>query len=289
MKRNIIQLVGIAVTVLLLVSCDKEEGEGGTKAVFSYVADGFIVNFTNFSTSATEYLWDFGDGSGATSTRKSPQHIYTAKGDYLVSLTAKMGEVTSVFIDTVTIIGPNIKIDGDFTDWEYVEYSHVNEDGQGGNLRAVKTFATGTHLHFMLEGTPQMELAIMQIYLDTDRNPETGYKTDWLYPLGSGADYKLEGSITDAWGGVQRHSGNPADGWSGFSGDIASFAEAIVYSEVKTVQDKKVIEFSIDRAYLGAMSNSLNYGILENSSGYVQVGSLPATGYPESKYALYPL
>src|SRR5690349_8885374 len=118
MRKYMIQLAGIAITLLIL-SCDKEDGDNGTKAVFSYVADGFVVNFTNFSTEATEYLWDFGDGTGETSTRKSPQYVFKAKGDYLVSLTAKNGDLTSTFIDTVTIIGPNIKIDSDFTDWEH--------------------------------------------------------------------------------------------------------------------------------------------------------------------------
>jgi len=45
------------------------------------------VNFTNTSTLADSYTWDFGDGT-ATSNATNPSHTYAAAGDYLVSLTA---------------------------------------------------------------------------------------------------------------------------------------------------------------------------------------------------------
>lgn len=44
------------------------------------------VQFTNLSTSALRYLWDFGDG--ATSTAENPSHTYTFLGDYTVTLIA---------------------------------------------------------------------------------------------------------------------------------------------------------------------------------------------------------
>jgi len=44
------------------------------------------VSFTNLSTNADSYLWDFGDGS--TSTQTNPQHTYTTKGSFTVKLTA---------------------------------------------------------------------------------------------------------------------------------------------------------------------------------------------------------
>ncbi len=44
------------------------------------------VNFTNQSTGASEYLWDFGDGQ--TSTETHPSHLYTQTGHYTVTLRA---------------------------------------------------------------------------------------------------------------------------------------------------------------------------------------------------------
>ena len=44
------------------------------------------VSFTNHSTNASSYLWDFGDGS--TSMQVNPEHSYDEPGEYLVCLTA---------------------------------------------------------------------------------------------------------------------------------------------------------------------------------------------------------
>jgi len=50
-----------------------------------YLPDA-IVLFSNLSTDAQNYLWDFGDGNNSTDT--NPYHEYTAIGNYTVSLTA---------------------------------------------------------------------------------------------------------------------------------------------------------------------------------------------------------
>jgi len=55
-------------------------------AKYSYAVDGYTVDLKNESSNATSYLWDFGDGT--TSTEKSPEHVYQAKGKYVITLTA---------------------------------------------------------------------------------------------------------------------------------------------------------------------------------------------------------
>ncbi|MBI2268844.1 MAG: PKD domain-containing protein [Bacteroidetes bacterium] len=60
---------------------------------------GVPVVFTNASTGATSYLWDFGDSN--TDNVQSPTHTYTAAGDYTVKLTASNGSCSS---NTTTII-----------------------------------------------------------------------------------------------------------------------------------------------------------------------------------------
>ena len=117
MKKNIVYLSGVLFLFITVSACKKDKTDSNLKSVFSYEADGFRVTFTNFSSGAKTYHWDFGDKTGDSSTLKSPQHIFSQKGDFLVSLTATNGDQTSVFTDTVTIIGPNIRIDGDFSDW----------------------------------------------------------------------------------------------------------------------------------------------------------------------------
>jgi PKD repeat protein len=286
MKRNIIYLFGMLVATLAIASCKKENSGGGTKAVFSYVADGFKVNFTNFSTNATEFSWDFGDGSGVVSTSKAPLHIFTKKGDFLVSLTAKNGTETSTFVDTVSIIGPNIRIDGDFSDWQYVAYSHENSATSGGTLMAVKTFASSSDIYFYLEGTPDMKLEIFDMYVDADNKPTTGFST-FLYPAGSGADILLEGpAVKPGWGAVYAHSGPP----SGFTfSPTATFDDTMNFSAIVSSGGKNKIEFSIKKSALGKISGFVNFAFIDLSSGYAELGKIPEAQTPTSRFIAIPL
>lgn len=68
------------------------------------------VNFTNTSTGATSYLWNFGDGG--TSTAINPSHNYTTPGSYTVSLVATNASncrdtmTVPVFVN-VGVLNPN--------------------------------------------------------------------------------------------------------------------------------------------------------------------------------------
>jgi len=281
MKKIIIYITSAILTLPAIHSCKKSgDGGSGTKAVFSYVADGFNVNFTNFSKNASEFSWDFNDGSNETSTKKSPQHIFKSKGDFLVTLTAKQGSATSTFTDTVSIIGPNIKIDGDFTDWQYVDYSFTNTDPAGGNLLAIKTFASSTDVFFLLEGTPDMKFEIIDMYIDADNKPNTGFTTG-SWPLGSGADFLIEGSLVGGWGSLYEHTGDPLS----FSfNPLYDISDVMYYSAIKTVSGKNIIEFSIKKDKLGTTKGFINYAIVESTSGYAQVGAIPANGTASSGF-----
>jgi gliding motility-associated-like protein len=58
-----------------------------------------LVQFSNLSTDLTEYIWDFGDGSGA-SELEEPGHVYTEPGVYDVRL---IGVVSDVCQDTIQL------------------------------------------------------------------------------------------------------------------------------------------------------------------------------------------
>lgn len=58
-------------------------------ASFTYIDQLLTITFTNSSTGASTYAWDFGDGN--TSTASSPTHTYAADGTYTVCLTANPG------------------------------------------------------------------------------------------------------------------------------------------------------------------------------------------------------
>lgn len=71
-------------SVIVLGSCSKEP-----EAFFSVPALVWVnepVQFSNYSTDATSYEWDFGDGTSTTEV--SPVHTYNNAGIYTVTLTA---------------------------------------------------------------------------------------------------------------------------------------------------------------------------------------------------------
>jgi hypothetical protein len=284
-NKNYIIVACTFCIAMLVLSCKKDKAVNGTKAVFSYVADGYQVNFTNFSTGASTYRWEFGDNSGQISSSRSPQHIFTSKGNFLVSLIAKNGADSSKFTDTVSILGPNIKIDGDFSDWKYVEYTHENTGGStAGTLLAVKAVASSDLINFYIEGTPDMNIELFDMYIDADNNPATGFST-YLYPGGSGADFLCEGP-PDANGAVYKHSGPPA----GFNfSPVASFAEAMNFSLIKPVSGKKAFEFSIKKSALAPVSGFINFAFIELTSGYADIGKLPEALEPGFKFIAVPL
>lgn len=287
MKLKTLTFAGMIGAIMLLTgACESEdENKNQINAVFSYVADGFKVNFTDFSENAKEYTWDFGDGSEG-SNKPNPMHIYTAKGEYLVSLSVANETGTGTFTDTVYVSGPNIKIDGDLTDWDYVPYSVNNAEDEGGTLRAVKTFASPGQINFYFEGTPDMNFAIFDLYIDVDNNPETGFSA-WAYPGGSGADILAEGVFNGAdpaasSGSVFKHTA-PDNGWGWEA--VYTFSEVMRFSKISSVGGKNIIEFSIERSALGPHKGAINFAITEMDSGWTAVGELPVSQKETSKFA----
>jgi PKD repeat protein len=67
----------------------------------TFTVSGNVVTFTNTSTDATSYSWDFDDFSGSSAA--SPVHAFAANGSYDVVLTAINGNCTSTFTITVAI------------------------------------------------------------------------------------------------------------------------------------------------------------------------------------------
>jgi PKD repeat protein len=75
-------------------------------ASFLYDINGSTVTFTNTSSSATSYLWSFGDGG--TSTALNPSHTYLDEGMYAVTLTATNSCGTSTVIQSIDIVLPPV-------------------------------------------------------------------------------------------------------------------------------------------------------------------------------------
>jgi PKD repeat protein len=107
----------LAFAVFITVSSCKKEKSGPAPTVdFSFSGGSFAapstVQFTNLSTDATSYEWDFGDGTKSTET--NPSHVFTTAGTYSVVLKGTNSSGTNQANKTI-IIGSVPTADFSFT------------------------------------------------------------------------------------------------------------------------------------------------------------------------------
>lgn len=110
-------------------------------AGFSWSASGKDVQFTNLSTGAVYYSWEFGDGKNSEET--DPFHNYAAPGTYTVKLTAVNACGTSAVQEfDITILATGIS-------WpEQFDLFEVNPN------------PANDYFNLQLKGIPQQELLI---------------------------------------------------------------------------------------------------------------------------------
>ena len=94
-------------------------------AAFDYEVELSTVEFTNTSTDATSFFWDFGDGN--TSDLENPTHTYLNTGSYLVSFTAANACASQTITEMVQIDALNsnlqVSIDMDGAD-DFVQFEN---------------------------------------------------------------------------------------------------------------------------------------------------------------------
>jgi gliding motility-associated-like protein len=73
---------------------------------FDTICDGFTTTFTDLSTSAVQWEWDFGDGS-PFDLNASPTHLYAASGQYNVQLVVTNVEGCTDTVVYIVDVNPN--------------------------------------------------------------------------------------------------------------------------------------------------------------------------------------
>ena len=68
------------------------------------------VTFTNRSTDATSYVWDFGDGDGSTSSAATVEHTYEQADSYKVTLSATGPGGTAAATETIAVVNPDLPV-----------------------------------------------------------------------------------------------------------------------------------------------------------------------------------
>jgi PKD repeat protein len=111
-------------------------------ADFSYVIDDYTVTFTNLSTNATTYFWQFGDSN--TSTDVHPIHTYATSGVKTSRLTAYNG-VCEHFYQTNIMITVSVE---EIESSSFVSvFPNPSDDGN-------------VNIAFMLDGQTEFELTV---------------------------------------------------------------------------------------------------------------------------------
>ncbi len=136
----------LGATICVGFSSCKKDDDAVVQPVanFTAVVDGptKTATFTNTSTNAEVYSWDFGDGS-TISSEASPVHVYTTGGDFIVSLTAAgvAGSTASVKTETVSIPVPKNYVTGgefetaDAASWTVMTTGQKDGDGNVTNVK----------------------------------------------------------------------------------------------------------------------------------------------------------
>jgi PKD repeat protein len=102
------KIILCSLIISLFYSCKKTEEVPKPVAAFTWQTQSTTapatVSFTNASTNATSYSWDFGDGN--TSTSSNPTNRYSAGGNFVVKLTATGPGGTNTSSQTISLLNP---------------------------------------------------------------------------------------------------------------------------------------------------------------------------------------
>lgn len=244
-----------------LLSCSDDEGSVETAempvADFSFTNDGSTFTFTNLSTNASTYRWDFGD-LNFYSYEKDPVYTYSIKGGELtVSLTVTNETGQEAYVSK-TIMAPviiiaDITIDGDFEDWEVVPVSNEFTEANR-SIKKMKFYTKGPNINIYLEGGPDMELPVIDLMFNTDGDSSTGYNENWNI----GAEFLYEGPpVIPGWGSFYSHVG-PGNGFSWNPIVTEGFeASGVVIVDANT----NAVEFRIPKALFGTVGDTVDFGM----------------------------
>lgn len=237
---------------------------------------GSTVQFTDLTSGATDWYWDFGDNT--TSNLQNPTHVYVAPGEYTVTLVAWInGQIAGVhvapdYINAVTNFDPNalaFMLAAGITN--PTQQTAINDlvialkdNGLWNNMNAIYPFVGGTaNSHkYNLKDPRDLDEAFRLEYRGTAPTHnangitfnEGGYASTWCVP-GIGV-------YNRSYGEYIREVFN--NGWSGsFIGSVFGF---------KIQPDFQVTAIGVNNLQGSAIPTTPGYlstSIVNNTEGYL--------------------
>lgn len=265
-----------------LNACKKTQSQPPPLIDFSLNISGDTVVFTNLTTGASTYKWDFNDGT--TSTDASPMHVYPHKGKYVPTLYATSADGIMAQGSTVIHIAKTSPIklnDGTLSDWDTISVNVYTSGAGGGIFTMAKFDYDANYVYFLVEMNSTLAAGnIFDWYIDADNNAGTGLLTS-LFP-GGGYDELLEGQMLLN----QVTAPVPVTPYAHTGAQTAFSFEAMGLSDFFTigtvVQNGPLLEFegSLDRGKLSLTGTTIRLGIVASTSGWAQVGTIPDQDTP---------
>ncbi|NKI31746.1 PKD domain-containing protein [Croceivirga thetidis] len=272
-------------------------------ANFSYASssDDFrIINFTNLSSEASTYSWDFGNGN--TSEEQDPSFTFAAgEGTYPVTLTAIDGNgmTGSVTIDVIVVEGPFQPIinEAGFEDDTLPEGGGDGRDSWRNNALGGVIQITGSPVTFGDQGAKLPVPARDRIgYQEITVEPDTNYDLSFWYTMLSGSsDPRLIVSVL----GVTDNGGTFETAEDVANGTIASVTvtndeEPDVYIQQKLSFNSgtnnsvaifftngevecRLDDFTIEVGAVGAVPPSVGFEALQSEANFLEYSFVNAS------------
>ena len=289
---------------VLLVTCTEENVipsviVDGPKPVssFTYIRDAMTISFTNTSTNAESYYWDFGDGTN--STEQSPTHTYSSAGNYDVVLKVNsaagysaLSEKTSVFVAGKVGASfehfPGLGFKVNFDASKSINSQSFSWDFGDGSAKG--TGMTTSHI-FPADGTYTVTVTVTGLLGDIETQTASVTVIE-NYNLIRGGD--MEAESADYWtvltNGIPMTFGYTADGPSGGVGGclrwhkyVGASANTLIYQAVDVEEGLKYLltaqiklAAGADRAYMQIyIAPNVNNGV----SSFIESSSDPNTNH----------
>lgn len=187
------QLRYILFSLLLVAACKKDSSTPEADLFYEVSIEGYDVTFSNKTTGAVSYRWDFGDST--SSTEENPVHTYPGKGKYVPTLyaTTKDGRVTEgSTVINIAKTSPVKMDDNTLADWDEVTTYDVAGAADEPYFKRAKFDYDANYLYMYFEVISKKENGdIFDIYLDSDNSTTTGLLTGTFSE--GGYDVLLEG------------------------------------------------------------------------------------------------
>ncbi|SEW54086.1 PKD domain-containing protein [Chitinophaga arvensicola] len=272
---------------LLLVTasaCKKDDNNPAPLVVYAIEVDGNQVSFTNTTTGATSWKWDFGDGT--SSTEQSPVHVYAGKGKYVPTLYATSAAGVTAEGSTVIRISKTSPVklnDNSLADWDTISQNMITAGPAGGVFKKLKFDYDGQNVYFYGEMTGQLaDGVIFDMYIDSDNSSATGLLTSLF--TGGAYDVLLEGQLllnqSSAPIPMAMYYHNGAQ--TAFSFDQQSGTSFFSMGTISAANGVIRFEGKLDRSKIkGFTGTAIRLGMVATSGDWsTQLGTIPDEGAP---------